>query len=36
VGARNSIQAIENARAVDIQLSKDELAFISKELSTMK
>ena len=32
VGARNSMQAIENAGAGDIHLSKEELNFISQEL----
>ncbi|MDN5396506.1 MAG: aldo/keto reductase, partial [Chryseobacterium sp.] len=32
-GARNAQQAIENAKAMDIDLSKDELNFITAELS---
>lgn len=35
VGARNAEQAIQNAKAMDIQLSKEELAFISGELSKL-
>jgi aryl-alcohol dehydrogenase-like predicted oxidoreductase len=36
VGARNATQAVENAKAGDIQLSTDELAFISGELANLK
>jgi aryl-alcohol dehydrogenase-like predicted oxidoreductase len=36
VGARNATQAVENARAGDIQLSSKELAFISGELANLK
>jgi aryl-alcohol dehydrogenase-like predicted oxidoreductase len=36
VGARNATQAIENAKACDIQLSSAELAFISNELTELK
>jgi aryl-alcohol dehydrogenase-like predicted oxidoreductase len=36
VGARNATQAIENAKAGDIQLSSEELAFISGELEKLK
>jgi aryl-alcohol dehydrogenase-like predicted oxidoreductase len=36
VGARNAAQAIENARASDIQLSSGELAFISGELAKLR
>ena len=36
VGARNATQAIENAKAGDIQLSSEELAFISGELAKLK
>ena len=36
VGARNAVQAIENAKAGDIQLSSEELAFISQELAQLK
>jgi aryl-alcohol dehydrogenase-like predicted oxidoreductase len=36
VGARNATQAIENAKAGDIRLSSEELAFISGELSNLK
>lgn len=35
-GARNEKQSVENAAAVTINLSKEELAFISKELSTLQ
>jgi aryl-alcohol dehydrogenase-like predicted oxidoreductase len=34
-GARNAEQAIENAKAVDINLSTDELEFINKELANV-
>ncbi|MFZ4863291.1 aldo/keto reductase [Sphingobacterium sp. Mn56C] len=33
-GARNATQAVENARAIDVNLSSDELAFINKALET--
>jgi len=36
VGARNATQAIENAKAYDIQLSSGERAFISRELAELK
>ena len=36
VGARNAAQAIENAKAGEIQLSSEELAFISKELALLE
>ncbi len=36
VGARNATQAIENAKANDIKLSKEELAFINNELSKIE
>jgi aryl-alcohol dehydrogenase-like predicted oxidoreductase len=36
VGARNAAQATENAKAGDIHLSADELAFISGELAQLK
>ncbi len=36
VGARNATQAIENAKANDIKLSKEELAFINDELSKIE
>jgi aryl-alcohol dehydrogenase-like predicted oxidoreductase len=35
-GARNEKQSVENARAIDIDLSSEELAFISKELSKLQ
>jgi aryl-alcohol dehydrogenase-like predicted oxidoreductase len=36
VGARNSEQAIENARALDIELTEDELAIISGYLNQLE
>lgn len=36
VGARDSQQATENARAMDIALSKDEINFISGQLETLE
>jgi aryl-alcohol dehydrogenase-like predicted oxidoreductase len=36
VGARNAEQAVENARACDIQLSSKELSSISGELEKLK
>lgn len=36
VGARNVAQAIENAAAADIKLNKEEVTFITKELSRLK
>jgi aryl-alcohol dehydrogenase-like predicted oxidoreductase len=36
VGARNAAQAIENAKASDIQLTSEELAYISGELAELK
>lgn len=36
VGARNAAQAIQNAKAGDIKLNKEELAFITKELDNLK
>ena len=36
VGARNAAQAVENAKAGEINLSRDELAFISGELKALK
>jgi aryl-alcohol dehydrogenase-like predicted oxidoreductase len=36
VGARNAAQAVENAKACDIQLSSKELSFISRELGKLK
>ena len=32
VGARDSVQAIENAHAVDVKLTQEDIAFINKEL----
>lgn len=34
-GARNAAQAIQNAKATDVKLSKDEIAFISQQLSQL-
>lgn len=36
VGARNPAQAIQNAKAIDIQLSNAELDFVSTELDKLK
>ena len=36
VGARNAAQAVENAKASEIRLSADEVAFISHELAELK
>ena len=36
VGARNATQAVENAKAGEIKLSEQELAFISEELKALK
>lgn len=36
VGARNAEQAIQNAKAMDIKLSKEELGFITDELNKLK
>ena len=35
VGARNPEQAVQNARAIDVQLSFEEIDFINKQLQTM-
>lgn len=35
VGARNAEQAVQNARAIDITLSSDELEFINQQLQTL-
>jgi aryl-alcohol dehydrogenase-like predicted oxidoreductase len=35
-GARNEKQSVENAGAISVNLSKEELAFINKELSTLQ
>ncbi|MBX2962349.1 MAG: aldo/keto reductase [Cyclobacteriaceae bacterium] len=35
-GARNAAQALENARAADIQLSKEEVALITNELNKLE
>jgi aryl-alcohol dehydrogenase-like predicted oxidoreductase len=34
-GARNAQQAVQNAKTIEVKLSKDELAFISKELESL-
>jgi len=36
VGARNASQAIQNAKASDVELSKDEITFISDQLAKLK
>ncbi|QJW89445.1 aldo/keto reductase [Spirosoma taeanense] len=36
VGARNAEQAVQNAKAVDIQLSADELKFINQQLGELE
>lgn len=36
VGARNAAQAIQNAKAGDIKLNREELAFITEELDNLK
>jgi aryl-alcohol dehydrogenase-like predicted oxidoreductase len=36
VGARNAAQAIENAKAVQLSLSKEEISFINSELEKLK
>lgn len=36
VGARNTKQAVQNARAASVKLSADELSFISRELEDLK
>ncbi|GAB3891339.1 aldo/keto reductase [Spirosoma agri] len=36
VGARNAEQAIQNAKAIDITLSADELAFINEQIQTLE
>jgi aryl-alcohol dehydrogenase-like predicted oxidoreductase len=35
VGARNATQAIDNAKAIEVQLSKKEIAFINEQLSRL-
>ncbi|MBC3541357.1 aldo/keto reductase [Rufibacter sediminis] len=36
VGARNAEQTIQNAKAMDVQLSQDELSFITDELNKLQ
>ena len=36
VGARNAEQAVQNAKAMDIQLNKEEIGFITEELNKLK
>lgn len=36
VGARNAEQAVQNAKAMDIQLNKEEIGFITEELDKLK
>jgi len=35
VGARNAEQAVQNAKAINVKLSKEELAFINKQITTL-
>lgn len=35
VGARNAAQAVDNAKAIEVQLSKEEIAFINEGLSQL-
>ncbi|WP_276484544.1 aldo/keto reductase [Paraflavitalea pollutisoli] len=35
VGARNAEQAIQNAQAIDVKLSKEEIAFINQQIATL-
>jgi aryl-alcohol dehydrogenase-like predicted oxidoreductase len=35
-GARNPEQAVQNAKAIDVKLSKDELSFINKQLEELQ
>jgi len=35
-GARNAEQAVQNARAIEVQLSKEEIAFINKKLQELE
>lgn len=34
-GARNADQALQNARAMEVKLSKDEIAFINQQIATL-
>jgi aryl-alcohol dehydrogenase-like predicted oxidoreductase len=36
VGARNAEQAVQNARAIDVKLSGEEIAFIDEKLGTLQ
>ncbi len=36
VGARNAEQAVQNARAIDVQLSADEITFINEQLEELE
>ncbi|GAB3258464.1 aldo/keto reductase [Larkinella harenae] len=36
VGARNAEQAVQNARAIDVQLTAEETAFINQQLATVQ
>ena len=36
VGARNAQQAIENARAIDVMISADEMNFINKKIHELQ
>lgn len=35
-GARNAEQAVQNAKAADVQLSKEEIGFINKKVATLE
>ena len=36
VGARNAEQAVQNAKAIEVKLSEDEISFISKQLAELE
>ncbi len=35
VGARNAEQAVQNAKAIDVKLAKEEIAFINQQIATL-
>lgn len=35
VGARNAEQAVQNAKAIDVKLTKEEIAFIDRQITTL-
>ncbi|MBO9563612.1 MAG: aldo/keto reductase [Niastella sp.] len=35
VGARNAEQAVQNAKAIEVKLSKDDIAFINKQIAAL-